>query len=61
MSRTEDTTAVNSLVYITGMGILSAIGNGRAETERALLEGRSGVEQLRLLPSVHLDLPCGEV
>ena len=61
MSRTEDTTAVNSLVYITGMGILSAIGNGRAETERALLEGRSGVEQLRLLPSVHQDLPCGEV
>ena len=61
MSRTGDTALMDSPVYITGTGIISAIGNGRAETERALLEGHSGVGTLRLLPSVHDDLPCGEV
>ena len=61
MNRTEHLTPMDKPIYITGMGIISAIGNSRAETERALLEGRSGVQTLRLLPSVHQDLPCGEV
>lgn len=48
-------------VYITGAGIISAIGNNLTEVEQALLDGRSGVGEIRLLPSVHRELPCGEV
>ncbi len=48
-------------VYITGAGIVSAIGNNLAEVERALREGRSGVGEPRLLPTAHRELPCGEV
>ena len=48
-------------VYITGAGIISAIGNNLAEVEQALLDGRSGIGEVRLLPSVHHELPCGEV
>ena len=61
MNRAKHLVPMDKPVYITGMGIISAIGNSRAETERALLEKRSGVQTLRLLPSVHQDLPCGEV
>lgn len=48
-------------VYITGAGIISAIGNNLTEVEQSLLDGRSGVGKIRLLPSVHRELPCGEV
>ena len=37
MNRTEHLTPMDKPIYITGMGIISAIGNSRAETERALL------------------------
>lgn len=48
-------------VYITGAGIISAIGNDREEVLRSLLEGRSGIAGIRLLRSGHHELPCGEV
>ena len=48
-------------VYITGAGIVSSVGCGKAEVERSLREGRSGIGAFRLLPSVHHELPCGEV
>ncbi len=48
-------------MYITGAGIISAIGNGKAEVRQALIEGRSGIGTLQRLPSVHKELPCGEV
>ena len=52
---------MNRSIYITGAGVISAIGIGLAETERALREGRSGIAALQYLPSVHHELPCGEV
>ena len=52
---------MNRSIYITGVGVISAIGIGLAETERALREGRSGIAALQYLPSVHHELPCGEV
>ena len=61
MMQNQGMTAMGQPVCITGMGIISAIGTGLAETERALLDGRSGVGELCLLPSVHHELPCGEV
>lgn len=47
-------------IFITGCGVISAIGEGKEETLRSLLGGRSGIGSLRYLKTVH-DLPCGEV
>jgi 3-oxoacyl-[acyl-carrier-protein] synthase II len=47
-------------IAITGAGIISAIGAGKEETMRFLLDGRSGIGPLRHLQTIH-DFPCGEV
>jgi len=43
------------------MGAVSALGNGVDEHLRALLEQRSGIGKMKYLPSVHRELPVGEV
>ncbi|MDR2137965.1 MAG: beta-ketoacyl-[acyl-carrier-protein] synthase family protein [Tannerella sp.] len=48
-------------VYVTGAGIVSAVGLGRQATLEALREGRSGVEPVRYLRTAHAGLPVGEV
>ena len=48
-------------ILITGTGVVSAIGLGKAETLEALLNGRSGVEQLKYLKTGHKEFPVGEV
>lgn len=48
-------------IAITGAGIISAIGVGKAETLSSLTAGKSGVGRLRHLQTSHSDLPCGEV
>lgn len=48
-------------IYITGSGIISAIGNNKQEVLRSLLEKRSGIGKMRYLQSIHTDLPVGEV
>ena len=48
-------------VYITGTGVVSAIGLGKAATLEALLGNRSGVGQLRYLKTEHKEFPVGEV
>jgi 3-oxoacyl-[acyl-carrier-protein] synthase-1 len=48
-------------IYITGAGIVSAIGIGKAETLASLLEGRTGIREMKYLTSRHRDLPVGEV
>lgn len=50
-----------SKVYITGAGIVSAIGCGKAETLQSLLDGKSGVGRVRYLKTEHTELPVGEV
>ena len=52
---------MKNAVYITGAGIISAIGNNKAEVKQALLDGQSGIGEIRILQSVHRELPCGEV
>lgn len=52
---------MSATVYITGAGILSAIGESLAEVRKALSERRSGITPPRLLPTAHRELPCGEV
>lgn len=48
-------------IYVTGAGVVSAIGIGKDETLTSLLEGASGIRQMKYLPSIHKDLPVGEV
>lgn len=48
-------------IYITGAGILSALGMGMGETLRALREETPGIGRIRHLSTIHTDLPVGEV
>ena len=48
-------------ILITGTGVVSAIGLGKAETLEALLHGRSGVGPLQYLKTGHKEFPVGEV
>ena len=48
-------------VYITGAGIVSAIGVGKGETLKSLLNGRSGISVLQYLKTEHKEFPVGEV
>ncbi len=48
-------------IYITGAGIVSAIGIGKAETLDALRNRRTGVAPVRYLQTTHTGLPVGEV
>ena len=48
-------------VYITGAGVLSAIGTNKTETLDALLNQRTGVEPVRYLQTSHTGFPVGEV
>lgn len=49
-------------VAITGMGIISAIGNNVAENYQALLEGKSGIGRISHIDTVHKnDIMVGEV
>ena len=48
-------------IYITGTGVVSAIGIGKAATLDALLNNRSGVGQLKYLKTEHKEFPVGEV
>ena len=48
-------------IAVTGEGIISAIGNNKAETLRSLQDGLSGIGMMRHLRSSHTYLPVGEV
>ena len=48
-------------IYITGAGVVSAIGIGKTETLASLQKGLSGIAEMKYLRSVHRELPVGEV
>ena len=48
-------------ILVTGTGVQTAIGLGKAQTLEALLNGRSGVGQLKYLKTGHKEFPVGEV
>ena len=48
-------------IVITGMGVISAIGNNASECLDALQQHRSGIASMRYLRSVHHEFPVGEV
>lgn len=48
-------------VFVTGLGIVSALGVGTETTANALLKSESGIEKINYLDTEHKDLPAGEV
>lgn len=48
-------------IYITGAGIISAIGNDKQEVLCSLQNKCSGIGTMRYLQSEHTELPVGEV
>jgi 3-oxoacyl-[acyl-carrier-protein] synthase-1 len=48
-------------IVISGMGIVSALGNNVDENLQALLEKRTGIAPLRYLKTSHTEFPVGEV
>ena len=49
-------------VYVTGIGILSAIGSGKLESWNAIINKESGIRTLKHLTSLHRGkLPAGEI
>ena len=48
-------------IWITGAGIISAIGLDQHETLDALLHGRTGIGEMHYLQSEHREFPGGEV
>ena len=52
---------MNKEIYITGAGVVSAIGIDKAAVLDALLNQRTGVEPIQYLKTIHAGLPVGEV
>lgn len=48
-------------IYITGSGIISAIGLNKAEVLDSLVKGRTGIGKIRNLQTEHVEFPVGEV
>ena len=52
---------MDSQIWITGYGIVSAIGVGKEATLRSLLASETGIAPLRYLKTEHHEFPVGEV
>jgi 3-oxoacyl-(acyl-carrier-protein) synthase len=48
-------------VFVTGMGIISAIGNGTEETLQSFRQLRSGISSLSLFPSERSNIPVAQI
>jgi 3-oxoacyl-[acyl-carrier-protein] synthase-1 len=48
-------------IVVTGIGIISAIGNNVEETLVSVHGLKSGIKQLSLFDSIHNDIPVGEI
>ena len=48
-------------IYVTGAGIVSALGLGKDANLRALINQQSGVQPIQFLETAHRELPAGEV
>lgn len=48
-------------VAVTGMGIISALGNGVEANLKALSKGQDGITFPEILQTIHTELPVGEI
>jgi 3-oxoacyl-[acyl-carrier-protein] synthase-1 len=52
---------MNPRVFVTGVGIISAIGNGTEETLDSFHNLKTGIDKLTLFDTVHSGIPVAEV
>ena len=52
---------MDTLIHITGAGVVSAVGCGQGETLDALRRGRSGIGPVRFLRTAEKTFLVGEV
>lgn len=51
-----------SEILVTGLGVISAVGNNAADNRAALIKGQSGITELSLFNTRYAGLrPCGEI
>lgn len=48
-------------IYVTGVGLISAIGNSAGQHIQSLLNAATGIGMPRIIPSRHSNIPVGEV
>ncbi|MEG2071314.1 MAG: beta-ketoacyl-[acyl-carrier-protein] synthase family protein, partial [Bacteroidales bacterium] len=48
-------------IYVTGLGIVSGIGNNTAETVASIRSLQSGIGNIQHLNTQHAEIPCSEV
>ena len=48
-------------VFVTGLGIISSIGKNVEEVLDSLLNSRTGIGEIKILNTIHRDIPLGEV
>ncbi len=48
-------------VFVTGVGIISAIGNGISENRKSIVDHNSGIGKLTHFDSVHKDIPVAAI
>lgn len=48
-------------VFVTGLGIISSIGKNVSEVLDSLLNSRTGIGEVKILNTIHRDIPLGEV
>lgn len=48
-------------VFVTGLGIISSIGKNVEEVLDSLLNSRTGIGKVKILNTIHRDIPIGEV
>lgn len=49
------------MISVTGIGVISALGNGISETLGSLLNEYCGIGRIKYLSTLHSDIPCAEV
>ncbi|MBZ9631807.1 beta-ketoacyl-[acyl-carrier-protein] synthase family protein [Salegentibacter sp. LM13S] len=52
---------MNKGVAVTGIGVISAIGNNTGENYRSLISGKHGISSPEILETIHKNLPVGEI
>ena len=52
---------METVIHVTGAGVMSAVGCGQGETLDALRRGRSGIAPVRYLRTEEKAFPVGEV
>ncbi|MDR2835285.1 MAG: beta-ketoacyl-[acyl-carrier-protein] synthase family protein [Bacteroidales bacterium] len=48
-------------IYVTGLGIITGIGNGKSENLQSIIDYKSAVNKIEILKSKHSEFPVSEI